>query len=341
MTILTVAICDHEIAYVEKFKEFIACRRSKNDISLFAYHNPEMLSEAIKKNRFDIIMLGKGCISQTYIESLPQTVIIFLSDGLYKDEAFTEMPTIFKYQSGEEILRNMFFYYQKAVTENMEIKLFQSRKELIGFYSPGHTILQTPFALTMAWHLAENKHVLYVNLGECAGFTQWFAKEYTRDLGDLLYLLSVNEGNFYGKLGSTIYTMDNFDYVPPISDSQLLCEAGAEEYFLLTRYLLEKTDYGVIILDFGLMLPGFFPLLEQCSSIYLTQSCNLLENGPGEHFIEAAKRVCSTELISRIQNITLPDQKLHTAQGSILNQWIWGPLGEAVRKVLGTENANN
>jgi len=333
--VFTIAICDHEIAYIEKFKEFIAGRTAKHDIRLYTFTSVKLLSETLQEKSFDIVFIGKGYNIEFENEKYNNTLFLYLSDSLQIENQMKEFPVIYKYQSGEDLLREAFHRYQESINERIEIKLFRGKKELIGIYSPSHSLSQSPFALTLAHQSSHDKRVLYVNFGECAGFSQWFMKEFTKDLGDLLYMLSTNANNFHGKLASVIYTMEQFDYIPPISDPQLLCETGAEEYLLLIRYLMEKTEYETVILDFGIMIPGFFSLLEQCTTVYLTRCRDPLTKGPKEHFLEAAKRAGRGELASRMQDIVLPDMSIKSAQEPILQQWIWGSVGEAVRKIFG------
>lgn len=333
---VTVAICDVQDAYRERLAEYLMHKRA-GQLQVYTFSLQHVFLEKEKDETFDIILLGKG------FEKLSEKK---LRDGLYVHLEETpewpreREPAIFKYQSGEEILRCMFAHYLKLGRMNTGVN--GSEKEIIGVYSPTHNRLQTPFALTMAQLLAGEKRVLYVNLGEWAGFGDWFQQEYHRDLADLLYLISGYGNQVQGILESVLHTVNRMDYIPPMTDAQLLCQATPEDYQGLLNLLVEKTEYEVILLDFGVMVPGFFSLLEQCTSIYCVADQGMLALSQRQQFEKSLLKNDMEHLAEKIAYVTfsLAEEQVVEREPA-LQQWLYGELGDRARAVRYMKSGTN
>ncbi|MFP3155727.1 hypothetical protein LQZ18_15120 [Lachnospiraceae bacterium ZAX-1] len=342
MTTISIAVCDEDKAYGAKLTEYAASER-RDKCHLYFYSNPEIICRELGETSFDVVLLGKGFWGIQGLSDFKNSdkgknmIFLGLSEGKSTPPAklFEGMPMIAKYQSGEQIVREVYHHVQNSRKEEEEIGFFREERDIVGIYSPCHSLLQTPFALTLAKLYANDKKVLYLNFAECAGFKYWFSEDYKRDMGDLLYMISVDPCNFSSKLGSVLYTMEQIDYVAPIADSQLLCEASPKDYLTLLGLLVDKTEYTTIILDFGIMIPGFFSLLEQCTSIYMLLNKEILANGATEHFKETVRRAGRSQLLERIHNVTFaPMDATMIGQQPLLQQWIWGKLGDTVREAM-------
>lgn len=323
---VTVALCETQDTYRERLAEFLMHRRGGRFI-VYTFSTQYVFREKQKENTFDLVLLGTGFEKVEQKEG---------EEGLYIRLAETpdwpqEMgPTIFKYQSGEEILRCMFGYYLKLGRVSASIN--GGSKDVIGVYSPTHSRLRTPFALTMAELLSGEKRVLYVNLGEWAGFGGWFEEEYHRDLADLLYLISGYGSQVEGLLESVLHTVNRVDYIPPMADAQLLNEARAEDYQELLQLLVEKTGYEVILLDFGVMVPGFFSLLNQCSSIYGVVDQGALAQGQRRQFEISMTKSGMEHLAEKIIYVPFTTaQEQVVEREPVLQQWLYGELGDRAR----------
>ena len=213
---------------------------------------------------------------------------------------------------------------------------------MIGVYSPTHSRLQTPFALTLAQVCAEEKKILYLNFSEWAGFSQLMQQEYHRDLSDLLYLISGYGRQVQGLLECVLHSSCKIDYVPPMTDARLLCETSEKDYQELIRFVLEKTDYEVILLDFGIMIPGFFSLLEQCTAIYGVVDQGILARGQRQQFEDSIMKEGKADLAEKIIYIPFRTQEAEfLEQEPVLNQWLYGELGVRARAARHMNHGRN
>lgn len=323
---VTIAICGMQDIYRERLAEyFIRKKAGQAQVSTFSVRR--RFSERQKESPFDIVLWGKG-FEGIWEKEETDSLYIFLSDSpeLSEDGG----ASIFKYQPAEEIWREIFVHYMELGKRNAYVS--QNKKEVIGIYSPTHSRLRTPFALTLAQLLTAEKRVLYVNLSEWAGFGNWMGEDYQRDLADLMYLISRNGGKVRGILESVVHSVNRMDYIPPMTDAQLLCESSAEDYQQLLRLLAEKTDYEVLILDFGIMIPGFFSLLKQCTSIYGIVDAGVWPRGQCMQFEESMVKGKLADVAEKIISVSFtPADAQMMEQEPVMQQWLYGRLGDRVR----------
>lgn len=320
---IRVAVCDTDNVYRERLAEYLI-RKKSGQIQVYAFSGKRMLMDQQKQQPMDIVLYGTGFEP---VRSEPESLFIRMAE---EQEEAGEEGAIFKYQSAEEILRQMYDYYLRQRQKNLGSS--HKAKELAAIYSPSHCMMQTPFALAMAQILSEEKRVLYLNLGEWSGFCPWMGQEYHRDLADLLYLLSSYGGQTAGILESVVHSYHRVDYIPPMADAQLLAETEAGAYEMLLRMLVDKTEYDVVLLDFGIMVPGFFTLLEQCSHVY-----GVVENCPWsrlrwQQFEDSLMKQELEELAGKLECITLEVSDYHIMEEEpVVQQWVNGKLGDRAR----------
>lgn len=325
---MTVALCEAQDAYRERLAEYIMHRRG-GQLKVYTFSERQVFRERRREQPFDLVLLGTG-FEKVIAKELEEGLYIHLAET--PDWTEEQEPSIFKYQSGEEILRSMFACYLKL--GRVDSSVSRRRKEVIGLYSPTHCRMQTPFALTMAQILALEKRVLYVNLGEWAGFGTWLQEEYRRDLSDLLYLISDYGNQVEGLLESVVHSVNRVDYIPPMTDAQLLSQTGAEDYQALLALLVERTEYDVIFLDFGIMVPGFFHLLEQCSNVYAVLDKSAMALRQRLQFETSMIKSGMEQLSGRIEYVTFSmAEEGMLEQEPVLHQWPYGILGDRARAV--------
>lgn len=249
-------------------------------------------------------------------------------------ESIQMLPTIQKYQPASGIVRDIFSYFQKCREDS---ETAGAGSELIGIYAPGKDSWQTPFALTLAQTLGRKERVLYVNFRECAGFSSWLRESYQRDLLDVMYLCLTGEGkNVPDSIRSAVYVLEGVDYIPPSEDSLCLGQVSGQDYTRFVRLLVEKSGYGSIILDFGMMVPGFLELLGLCNKVYVLGGQAGLEGHALVHFKRMIGRQRSQKLEGKLSYLTLPKMAVGF-QGEKMQQWIWGELGDYVRGLVGVQ----
>ena len=323
---MAIAICDEQETYRERLAEYFIRKKAKQ-AQIYTFSNQKLFLEKRREQNFDMVLRGKGFETLKGQEE-PESLYISLCDT--PDSETAECPAVFKYQSAEEIWRSMFYYYIELGKTNAYT--YRRDKEIIGVYSPTQCRLRTPFALTLAQLLASEKQILYVNLAEWAGFEGWLQENYQRDLADLMYLISRHGVNLKGLLESVVHTTNRMDYIPPMKDAQLLCQVSEEDYLQLLELLVNITDYEVLLLDFGIMVPGFFSLLERCTGVYCVADQGILAKSQCMQFEEGIGKTGMPELAEKVRYVHfgLEDAQV-LEQEPVMQQWLYGGLGDRVR----------
>ena len=347
---ISIAVCDANEAYSRKLGEWIALEQGERILG-YSFFTPESFLEFQRSKKVDVVLLGTGfwedagiaeqalaAVSGNAAESPVETVWICLYDPA-EGECFEwadSIPMIEKYQPASGIIREVFALCQKYRKEEQEV--FAAGREVIGIYSPGHSIWQTPFALTLAQALSQRERVLYVNLKECAGFSSWLKESYQRDLLDVMYLCLTGKGNISDCINSAVHRLEGFDYIPPAKDCVCLGQIAGEDYIRFLRLVIEKSGYDIIILDFGMMVPGFMEMLGLCGKGYVLSGGMGLQEHALEHLKEMLAKQGSLELEEKLSYLSLPCMASEICMGeSKMQQWIWGELGDYVRALVGVQ----
>lgn len=336
MNRLSVAVCDENPAYVESVGTWLFVEQGK-DFSGSAFSSVESFHEQYDSRKFQIILLGKAFIQELWIQKAVKEERQILWIYLQEDEADRlssiegGLLPVAKYQPLSVLVRSIYQYYEEY--QQTDIRVLKEKAEVLGWYSPEHTIWQTPLAMTMAALLAEKQKVLYVNLMECTGLAAWFGQEYEGDLLEVMYYCQRAEKNAVAELGKFVYSIENLDYIPPARDGQLLCELTGEDYTGLISQLQENSVYDVLVLDMGNMFPGFFDVWKCCSHIYLPCEQNVLAKGVRAEFEETLRR--QEGAAYDISWLELPEWSRETiGTGCLMQQWLWGGPGDYVRGIL-------
>ncbi|MEG0961350.1 MAG: hypothetical protein RSD28_03350 [Lachnospiraceae bacterium] len=330
---ISIAVCDKDRIYGTRLAEWIMQER-KDRFDSYYFSQWELFSHMQKEQKFEIVLLGREFLNNNFLAE-EHTMWFYLYDETQElEEEYPEIPVVDKYQPASEILRQVFGYYQKKREESPST--LSEKKELIGVYAPDRSIWQIPFSMILAQTLSGKEQVLYVNFMECTGFFRWFETCYQKDFLDEMYQMLESEQSFITTISSVVYSMEGFDYIPPAMDGELLGELTREQYQKFVNILRNQNVYDVVILDFGSMIPGFFQLLDSCSKIYITREQGMMSQGMAEQFEENIKRHGTLKLSDKIKQVEFPRmQRQYLTKEHLMQQWLWGEMGDYVRKLVG------
>ena len=338
---ILIAVCDMDGSYGKKLGEWISLQRGER-ITSVSFSSPECFLEYHNCTKQDIVLLGRGFYDNPQIReeisvNAGETLWVYLHDGedeVQVADSICRLPRVEKYQPAQGILREVFSHYQQC--ETCVPQGASGEKEIIGVYSPGHSIWQTPFSLTYAQALAQKEKVLYLNFQECAGFQDWFCEEYERDLLDVMYLCLSNEINVAHCVSGASYSMEGIDYIPPARDGVCLGEISSEDYVKFVRLLEKSSGYRIILLDFGMMVPGFFQMLSMCGKVYIVSETGELPKAPLLQFRQMAERQKDAQLEDKLEYLSLPSVNTGACPGTgKMQQWLWGTIGDFSRRLPG------
>lgn len=331
---LTMAVCEKDDVYTKRLADYIT-NHKREGFAVFCFSKEEEYLKAEQKENFDILLFGEGFFQKSEAYEKKEHVV-YLSEGSVPKEQ-EHIPVLFKYQSADNLLRGLHYCTGSALVGGEEKKVLLGKKEVIAVYSPEHHRMQTPFALAAAEELSGRKKVLYLNFSVCRGFCKSTGIEKGMDMGDLFYLIREGEKEFLMKFRSSIYTIGSFSVIPPPENPEHYMEWTKEEMGRFLTCLLEQTEYEVLILDLGCIIPGFFQILDWSSRIWLLKE-NRTRGDLGIEELKELFRKRNTGLNERAKEVFLPGGQPWREDGMYrVEEFYMGEMGRCVRRLLGEE----
>ena len=176
--------------------------------------------------------------------------------------------SIRKYQSGEEIRKQLMEIISESEVAGPVMKSSEKQTKVIGIFSPVCREIQTSFSLLMGQFLAKKQRVLYLNLEPFSGLSELDGNTGGHDLTDLVYYLEGGRDRLVYKLESMVGNVNGLDYIAPAFSFIDLGQVRAESWQLLLKTLRELGSYDWIILDLSELVQGLLDVLRSCDMIY-------------------------------------------------------------------------
>lgn len=328
-----IVVFDYENQYVVRLVEFLRENlfqsEERNYFDIYGFSVEENLLEFLKGKEVEILLLPFSEL----LEELPKFCIahiVLLSDGEHIAENST-YPSIYKYQRGDEILRELMDYYAEVSIE-VNYKL-DKKTECIAVYSPIGRCGKTTFAMALGEELGKKCRVLYIGMEEYSGFEELLGRQFTNNLSDLLYFYNKDHVNFSAKIKAVVQRMGHFDYIPPVSYEMELIELETYEWRTFFQKMMQQGHYDVFILDLGNRMKSTMGILEQCHKLFVPIQNDRVSQAKLKEFLEKLK-LDYPKLEERIQQIQVPDIITENKK-SYEEMIVRGELSEYVRGVYG------
>ncbi len=322
----TLAVFDPDEEYVTKLMSYLNDSRSV-PLEIQGFTDKKLLKEFISDNDIDILLIPEDDLDDE-IESCEAGEMMVLSENEAAHDGRGHK-AICKYQSSENIMREVMCYYAEQPLE--EAGLISSiSTEIIAVYSPIRRSFRTTFAFALGEVMSEREKVLYVNLEEFSGFNQLLQKNYMNDLSDLLFYIDQKKRNFPCKLASLIEKAGTLDYIPPVISPLDLLYVNRETWIILFNELC-GCDYSKIIVDLSDSISGFTDILQAARTVYMPVREDTVSKAKLEQY-EAMLRIMELgDILDKTREIKIPfmnelNGNLYTLSDS--------PLGDFVRKLL-------
>lgn len=342
MSKLMVAVCDADDGYRKRFVTYLVEHKA-GEITVHAFSAPELFLEALKEQKFDLAIVGKGFETVEKVIEGEEIPLLFLRDTIpervaescgYSVEENKPCSSVFRYQSMETILHEMQVLAFGHRGEPSVMNTSMKRIEVIGVYSPIRHEMQMPFAMVLSAALSEKQKVLYVNLMEHSGFLELFRLSGEYDMEDIIFRLRNKRLNPETFLRS-VYQTGQIHYIPPFANPENLHEFTAENYLAFLEFLENRTDFETVLLDFGEGIGNFAEILKHCSSVYCPVKTGFFFECQTNHFLEYLEKEADDQLRERLHMVHLPfSAKRIRRDGDVLRQLLWSEFGDYVRDYL-------
>ncbi len=325
---LKVAVCDSCERYVSALVRYMS-EKYRAEILASGFTSTAPLLGYLEKTGADVILVEEGLWSKELDETKAQVIVLCDGRGALPEGVVT----VEKYQAADEIVRQIYATYEPPKGSGGQIDITAGTR-LICVYSPGHALGQTAFAATLSMCLNRQLRSLYVNLKENAAFDEIFDKEYQKDVSDMIYLSDKKRDSFRNMLSGTVEKDQDLTYIPPMEMAVDAVLLSREKWLNFLNLLANESGYDCVILDICGMLPIFYEILEASARIYVPLQDHEYGKARGRKFEKDLKKRQLEGVLEKLRRIKIPQMKELYEGDDLLNGWIWGDMGEYVRRLL-------
>lgn len=329
MVQLKIAFLDEEEAYLERLRAYVV-RKKELFFQISTFTKAEEFLRRIGEASFDAVVMTEKFWER--LKGLDLGIKRILLCERTRSGKIKEASFVAKHQSAEELFcRISALLWQEGSGRQEELP--GKTSEMIGIYSPVHHESQMLFAVTLAQILGESQKALYVNLTEYSGLDEMERTDEWEDAGDLIYGMMQTKRDFLAGLHRVRRSCRNFDYIPPAANPEHLPEITKPLWEQLFMSLKNCSGYDVVILDFGIIFPGFAEMLPLFGSFY----CLGKEGASNRRRTEAFFAYLAKEgehTASHVSRILLPEQAALSEGGNLLESGLYGGMGDFIRGCL-------
>lgn len=177
------AICDSNEVYARKLYDYFFVKESES-YELFLFTSRDELENFASKRHIEIVLISDQLIGSKEEMSNVDHVI-----RLKSEEANLSTSEIYKYKSGESILKEVMYYCAQKASEPGRRECGRPLR-IIGVYSPVKRCFQTSFSITLGQILAQRGKTIYLNFESFSGFDVFRKSQVNQDITDLIYSLT-------------------------------------------------------------------------------------------------------------------------------------------------------
>lgn len=266
MNTRTLVIYDDEKQYANLLTDFFT---SKKDIPFqtVTFTDKSKLIQFLISQEIEILLISASSLDEE-IETCNIKEIILLSEGSMPIE-YSKYPSIYKFKSAEEIVREVLEKYIEIESDKELLVVKKGEAKVIGVYSPVGRSGKTTFAIALAQILSEGHKTLFVSFEEFAVFQNDMDISSPGNLADLMYYFKQNPETVSIKLQAIVQKINSLDYVSPIYYARDLRETTTEEWKALLDHISSVTSYEYIVLDIGDMIGDLLSMLDYCNQVFM------------------------------------------------------------------------
>lgn len=327
------AVCDLEASYACNLTDYLNAKKTA-PFEVQAFTNVESLQAFAQKHEIEILLISTRAMCNE-IRDLCVNRTIILSEGEMLQD-LEEYPFVYKYQSSDQLLSEVMEYYAADHPQQQAAAMKAHRTKFYGIYSPVARTRKTAFALALGEILSETKRVLYLNFEEFSGFEELFGQRYRADLSDLIYFARQKEAGLIYKIHSVVQSFHELQYIPPVLSPSDIRDVSGAEWTAFLHELSAYGEYDIILLDLSEQVDEMFQVLSFCDKIYMPVQEDPIARAKLAQYDRLLPMLDLEALQDKTLRIHPPAQALQS-EGDVVQQLVWGEMGEYVRRLLWEE----
>lgn len=253
------AILDREAGYAARLMEVF---NSKERLGFQAemFTGVAAFADYSRKNHVEILLIGDSMMEEN-LRGMADTIII-ISEGIKVAELQT-YPVIYKYQSSEMTIQNIFEIYAK---EGKTSEVVTCKKcDVVGVYAPERKEAASVYAWELAKKLAQNKRVLFLYMGTFGEKDELYKGD--KDLADIMYYVNYRCDNLVYMVSSAVRNLEGVDCMPAMSAPDDLISVPVENWLKLLQTITTQGGYETIIIVVEECVQQFYRVLDFCTEV--------------------------------------------------------------------------
>lgn len=296
--------------YSHRFLGYVSHHKNMLDFMVFTSVNS--LETFVEHSRIDILLVDNSMLSLVPDVKNIQKVTV-LSDGGYSGQ--TDKSVIFKYQSAEHILKEIFAQIADDDSIAGVSSVYPSKQsELIVVFSAFGGAGVSTYARNLCSSMADNNSVLYINMEVFDSFAEFEKstenqREYIRGMSDAVFYIKQKKNKLAFKLGSIINQhVDGYSYILPVEDYRDLYSITADDMERLTDVLARETVYEKIVFDIGYISEASLRLFQICDVLLLPEPSDIIQENKQNSFKRLLIRSGMERVADNIKLIPLKER---------------------------------
>lgn len=296
--------------YMKSLTEYFVKKTFLLESHLFT--KQESLVNFLKEHSLDVLLLGQE-VEMCQLPYLHHAEhVIIMSEGNMVSEC-QEYPTIFKYQSADKILREIFqIIAQDGAELPVSVCEYGRHTEFFGIYRPYGEMF--PVEKVFSIGNGRDQKKLLVNMELLSGFhTQenMAAEKEIRGMSEVIFYLKQQKDKLSLKLRVLIQQGEEVDYLYPVEDYRDLYSMNREDMDSLLSVLANETEYERIVFDVGFLNDSSLYLLYCCDKVYIPQARNTWEENQKNALEHLLVREGLGEMLDSIHYVSPQRGDLH------------------------------
>ena len=298
------AVCDSETEYAYQLVEYFSNKKGF-PFQMQLFTSEKTLKEYSVNHPISVLLIAEKDFSED-IRGMPVENIVILEENCGKE--FNEMKTINKYQSCEQIMKELLEWLAEEEVLGGTISNHKELK-LIGVYSPVGKCLKTSFSIVLGQLLSKKHKVLYLNMESYSGLGKLLQKEFSTDMSELIYYLQNSPEKFIYRLGSMVERTGELDILPPFDSYLDFVSVSSEEWVQLFREIEKGSNYEYLILDLSDGVRGLFDILRLCNVVYTLSREDGFAMAKIAQYEEVLKKCSYEDIWQKTKHCTIPEIK--------------------------------
>jgi hypothetical protein len=300
------AIFDEEAEYANRLMDYIK-RKQVKPLQVRVFTNSSSLKEFAGQNPIHILLLNENLLVEEYKQDTIKNICLLAETT--NPPGDNRYPFIYKYQSADCILKELFAYFPLTKNPERANNYSEGNIKLICVCSLGEEVLRQLFSYSLAKQYSTLRKTLYINFNALQVISRLSGDRTDNDLSEFIYYLKQNNPNLISKMEDSITAKDTLNYMEGVSYGPDLFELTEEDVAVWLKALMINTEYDVILFDVGCYFQAALELLRNSSQVLWLMGDSNWEQLKYDAFHEQLEWSGNREILQKITVVPISNEE--------------------------------